>query len=130
MFLDPEVTGLIPGEKHRDRRLFVLRRIQQCPGQDLQVMLSKTTTISEPNKKPILTQMSPRIKGSMLPSLVLMEDSNGYGTNTTKRHKWTRNETKNLMVCYYKSKPTQKRFMRHIEMLWREKHSTATLDIK
>ena len=34
------------------------------------------------------------------------------------------------MICYYKSKPKQKGFMRRMEMLWREKHPTATLDTK
>ena len=33
------------------------------------------------------------------------------------------------MICYYKSKPKQKGFMRFIEMLWREKPPKATLDI-
>ena len=34
------------------------------------------------------------------------------------------------MICYYKSKPKQKGFMRCMERLWREKHPTATLDMK
>ena len=34
------------------------------------------------------------------------------------------------MICYYKSKPKQKGFMRRKKMLWREKHPTATLDMK
>ena len=34
------------------------------------------------------------------------------------------------MFCYYKSKPKQTGFMRHMEMLWRKKHPTATLDLK
>ena len=51
-------------------------------------------------------------------------------TITTTCHNWTREENKKLMVCFYKSKPTQKEFMHHIEMLWREKHLTATLDME
>ena len=34
------------------------------------------------------------------------------------------------MLCYYKSKPKQKEFVCRIEMLWLEKHSTATLNMK
>ena len=86
--------------------------------------------MSEPNKEPILARTSPRIKRSVLPPSVPVEDSNGYGTNTTTRHNWTRDENKKLMICYYKSKPKQKGFMRRMEMLWREKHPTATLDMK
>ena len=50
-----------------------------------QVGLSKTTTMSEPNKEPIMAWTLPRIKRSVLPPSVPVEDSNGYGTNTTKR---------------------------------------------
>ena len=93
-------------------------------------MLSKTTAMSEPYKEPILARTSPRIKRSVLPPSVPVEDSNGYGSNTTTRHNWTREENKKLMIGYDKSKPKQKGFMRRMEMLWREKHPTATLDMK
>ena len=96
----------------------------------LQVVLTKTTTMSEPNKKPILVRTSPRIKRSVLPPSVPVEDSNGYGTNTTTRHIWTREENKKLMICYYKSKQKQKGCLRRMEMLWREKHPIATLNMK
>ena len=42
----------------------------------------------------------------------------------------TKEEKKKLMIYYYKSKPKLKGFMRRMEMLWREKHPNATLDIK
>ena len=66
----------------------------------------------------------------MLPSSVSKENSNGYGTNITTRHNWTKEEYKKLMVCFYKRKPKQKDFMSHIEMLWRKKHWIASLDMK
>ena len=34
------------------------------------------------------------------------------------------------MICYYKSKPKERGFIRYIEMLWREKRPTATLEMK
>ena len=108
----------------------MLRSIQQGPGQGLQAVLSKTTAMSELNKEPILARTLLRIKRSVLSPSVTVEDSNGYGTKTTTCHKWTREENKKLMVCYYKSKPKQKGFMRRMEMLWRENHPTATLDLK
>ena len=42
----------------------------------------------------------------------------------------TKEEKKKLMICDYKSKPKLKGFMHRMEMLWREKHQTATLNIK
>ena len=41
-----------------------------------------------------------------------------------------REENKKLMICYYNNKPKQKGFMRRIELLWEEKHPTATLDVQ
>ena len=84
--------------------------------------------MSVPNNETILAGLLPMIKKPVL-SPAVPEDSNDYGTNTTTRHNWTREENKNLMVCYYKSKPKQREFMSRREMLWREKYPTATLDM-
>ena len=52
-------------------------------------------------------------------------------TGLTQPHVTTRQEknNKNLMVCYYKIKLKQKIFISGMEMLWRKKLPTATLDI-
>ena len=94
------------------------------------MVLSKTTNMSEPNKEPILARTLPRIKRFVLPPSVPVENSNGYGTNATTRHNWMREENKNLTICYYKSRPKQKGFMRRMEILWQKKHLTATLVMK
>ena len=57
----------------------------------------------------------------MLPPWVPEGDNNGYGSNTPTRHNWTREENKNLMVCYYKSKTKQ-----GIQVL----HENALADMK
>ena len=87
MFLDPEDPGSIPGEEHGKIGGALCYEVSsKAHGQGLQVVLSKTTTMSEPNKEPILAWTSPRIKRSVLPPSVSVEDSNGYGTNTATRH--------------------------------------------
>ena len=87
VFWDTEVTGLTKGEEHGKIWGSLCYGVSsKVVRQGLQVVLSKTTTMSELKEKPIPTWKSPRIKRSVLPSSVLEEDSNGYGTNTTTRH--------------------------------------------
>ena len=112
MFLDPEVTGSIPSEEQGEIGGPLCYGVfSKDNGEDLQVLLSKTTTMSDSNKEPILARTSPKIKMFEMPPSVPVKDSNGYGTNTTTCHNWTRKENKKLMICYYKSKPNQKEFM-------------------
>ena len=106
MVLDSEDPGSIPGEEHRKIWDALCYEVSsKAHGKGLQVVLSKTITMNEPNKEPILAQTSPRINSSVMPPSVPLEDSKGYGTNTTTRHSWMREENKKLMICYYKSKP-------------------------
>ena len=91
---------------------------------------STTNTITTTTAATTTTTTSPRIKRSVLPPSVPVEDSNGYGTNTTTRHNWTREENKKLMICCYKSKPKQKGFMHSMQKIWREKYPTSTLLMK
>ena len=77
MFLDPEVTSSIPVEENGKIWGPLCHGVSSnAHGQGLQVVLSKTTTMSKPNKKPILARTSSRMKRSMLLPSVLLEDSN------------------------------------------------------
>ena len=49
-------------------------------------------------------------------------------TNTSQLDK--KKKTKKLWSVTIKSKPKQNRLMHHMEMLWQEKHPTATVDVK
>ena len=55
-----------------------------------------------------------------------MEDSNGYGTNATTRHNWTREENKRHMICYYKSILK----LKVLCIAWKCSGATATLDLE
>ena len=92
----------------RSEALLWYRVSSTAPGQGLQVVLFKTTTVSELNKERILPRTLPRIEKFVLPPSVPVEEIYGYGTNTTTRHNWMRKERRSLRYVIIRPNPNKR----------------------